>query len=93
MTNPCEIGLECPYKRCNEEGDYLCVYPCGTIVPEDGVFSMIEEVLDCPLVEFDTPLEDFLFSYAEFNGRVACVEGDSTHAMLLRALKRKRENE
>lgn len=74
MTNPCEVGLKCPYNRCNEEGDFLCVYPCGTLVPEDETFGSIEEV-DCPLVEFDTPLEDFLFNYAEFNGKVMFVEG------------------
>lgn len=73
MTNPCEIGLTCPYKRCNEEGDYLCVYPCGTIVPEDGVFSAIEEVLECPLVDRDSPLEDFLFAYADCNGNIAII--------------------
>lgn len=75
MTNPCEIGFDCPFKRVDrEESDEICVYPYGVIVPEHETFGIIECV-DCPLVGFDTPLEDFLFSYAEFNGRVACVRG------------------
>lgn len=76
MTNPCQVGLRCPYMRINDEGDALCVYPCGVIVPDDGVFGMIDSV-DCLLVEPDEPLEDFLFTYAEFDGRIAFVEEES----------------
>ena len=75
MTNPCQIGLKCPYRRCSEEGDSICVYPYGVIVPEDETFGIIE-VVDCPLVEPDELLEDFLFRYAEFNGRIMFIEGE-----------------
>lgn len=68
MTNPCEIGLKCPFMKCSEEGDLICVYPYA-VVPEEETFGTID-VVDCSLVEFDSSLEDYLFVYTMENRRV-----------------------
>ena len=95
MTNPCEIGLKCPFiikRPFGAEGDdKICTHPYN-VIPEDKPFLLIGEA-DCPMVQFDTPLEDFLCSYAEYNGRVVCLRGDNSHVMALRAQKRGREIE
>lgn len=69
MTNPCEIGFDCPFKRHNRKGDFLCVYPNCIDVPKDETFGMIEEV-GCPIVDHGSPLEDYLFVYTMENRRV-----------------------
>lgn len=70
MTNPCEIGFDCPHKRYSEKGDPLCGYLCKVIVPE--MIWRVED-LACPLVGIDTDLEYYLSCHARFKGRVACV--------------------
>lgn len=73
MTNPCEIGLKCPFKRLDrEESDEICVYPYGVIVPEHETFGIIESV-DCPLVEYASDLEHYLLRYADYNGNIAII--------------------
>lgn len=73
MTNPCEIGFDCPYKRYNEEGDPICGWLCRVIVPD--MTWMVKEV-ECPLVGIDTDLEDYLIWHARFEGKVVCVQGN-----------------
>jgi len=70
MTNPCEIGLSCPFKRYTEEGDAVCAYPYGVIIPEDETFGLYDEV-DCPIVDPQSPLDTYLMGYAECNGRAS----------------------
>lgn len=53
----CQLGFNCPYHRFSE-GDELCIYPYIQITEkeEEETFGFPEEG-DCPLLEFDSPLE------------------------------------
>ena len=53
----CQLGFNCPYHRFSE-GDEVCVYPYIQITEgkEAETFGLPEEA-DCPLLEFDSPLE------------------------------------
>lgn len=62
MTNPCEIGLRCPFMRYDEDGDSICVYPYGVVVPENETFALIECV-DCRICDLDSDLSDLIHAY------------------------------
>ena len=67
MTNPCEVGFMCPYKKFNEEGDSICAFFCR-VTPD--ITRMIEEV-ECPLVKSESPLKAYLFDYTMNNRRAS----------------------
>ena len=53
----CQLGFNCPYHRYSE-GYEICIYPYIQITEkeEDETFGFPDE-MDCPLLEFDSPLE------------------------------------
>ena len=60
MTNPCQIGLKCPYSGYDEDGDLLCTWPkilkeCD----EDEVFGFADTV-DCQILDYPSLLSDFI---------------------------------
>lgn len=55
MTLPCEVGLRCPYRY--KDGAECDASWHGRIPDE------------CPIVREGTPLDAYLASYAEHNGR------------------------
>lgn len=62
----CQLGFKCPYHRYNDVGIEFCSYPYIRITDreEDEKFGSPEEV-DCPLLDYDTPLDDWRSSYEE----------------------------
>ena len=61
----CQLGFECPYHRISEDGD-ICIYPYIRITEreEDETFNFPDES-DCPLMDLDSPLEEWRLSYDE----------------------------
>ena len=61
----CQLGFNCPYFRMNE-GDDLCIYPFIRITEreEDETFGFPDES-DCPLMDYESPLEKWRFEYEE----------------------------
>lgn len=55
MTCPCEVGLVCVY-RCKDGVD--CFMSWDGYLPDR-----------CPMVRTGSPLEAYLSSYADYNGR------------------------
>lgn len=62
----CQLGFRCPYHRYSEDGDEICIYPYIRITEreEDETFGFPEES-DCPLMDYDSPLDDWRMSYEE----------------------------
>ena len=62
----CQLGFECPYHRISEDGDEICIYPYIRITEreEDETFSFPEES-DCPLMDYESPLENWRMNYEE----------------------------
>lgn len=60
MTNPCQIGLKCPYKAYSEDADLICTYPkTQDQCEEDELFSFVDDV-DCEIMEEPSLLSDFI---------------------------------
>lgn len=59
MTNPCEIGFDCPYRAHSDEDKDICTHP---YIPgyhdESETFGFVDEG-GCPLVDYDSDM-DFL---------------------------------
>ena len=96
MTNPCEIGLKCPFMKCSEEGDLVCVYPYA-VVPEDESFGMIEEV-DCGICDLDSELSDLIYAYQMDESTRKAVEEYNERSMeearrLTAEMMKRRESE
>lgn len=62
----CQLGFNCPYYRVSEEGDDICVYPFIRITEreENEQFGFPDEG-DCPLMDYESPLEEWRMSYEE----------------------------
>lgn len=62
----CQLGFNCPYYRISDEGDEVCVYPYIRITEreEDETFGFPDES-DCPLMDSDSPLEEWRMKYEE----------------------------
>lgn len=66
MTNPCEIGLKCPYCFYDEYDGY-CTYPDIVFEADGETYENVRDT-DCPIVEPQSPLCAFLMEYEECNG-------------------------
>lgn len=76
VTNPCEIGLDCPYMKYDEDDDLICVHPC-----DDETIGLIEEV-DCPLVDYPSVLYDLITMYHSFiRGSSPSIDQQMSSAM------------
>lgn len=62
----CELGFRCPYHRYSDDGESICIYPYIRITEneERETFGFPEE-MDCPLVQTESELEDWLFERAK----------------------------
>lgn len=62
----CQLGFKCPYYRISEDGEPICIYPYIRITEneEDETFNFPEEQ-DCPLLEPDSPLDNWRMDYKE----------------------------
>lgn len=62
----CQLGFNCPYYRISEDGDDVCIYPYIRITEreEDETFGFPEES-DCPLMDWESPLEKWRTEYKE----------------------------
>lgn len=63
MRTPCDAGFNCPYWGCDEDGTELCTAP--EVAEKDGrywVYPCIGNLKICPLVDVDTPLDEWLKS-------------------------------
>lgn len=65
----CQLGFNCPYYRVSEEGDPICIYPYIRITEreETETFGFPEEQ-DCPLMDYESPLEKWRNKYEKEGG-------------------------
>ena len=60
MTNPCQIGLRCPYLAYTEDAELICTYPkLAKEIDEDEVFGFVDE-MECEILEYPSLLSDFI---------------------------------
>ena len=63
MKTPCNTGFVCPYWDFDEDGMGLCTAP--EVTEKEGrhyVYPYILNLEECPLVNVDTPIENWLKS-------------------------------
>jgi len=63
MRTPCDAGFNCPYWGHDEEGIGLCTAP--EVTEKEGrhyVYPCIGNLEMCPLVNVDTPIDEWLKS-------------------------------
>ena len=72
MTNPCELGMKCPFHGFDEDGDGACFYPYMVgrdTVGEDEYFSLDYEA-DCQLIDYDSVFYYLINAYGDANQKV-----------------------
>ncbi len=62
----CQLGFKCPYHKYSVDGDEICTYPYILITEreEDETFGFPEES-DCPLMDYESPLENWRIKYED----------------------------
>ena len=81
MTNPCELGMKCPYRGFDDDGDGVCFYPYivgrDTVAP-DEVYPLDYEA-NCPLVDCDTVFCNLIDAYGDAEPKI--LDGIATYRM------------
>lgn len=68
MTNPCKLGLKCPYLGYDaEDGEMFCAYPVLIKdVKEDEYYPLSDEC-DCGICDYDTELNEVILAYTYYD--------------------------
>lgn len=90
MTNPCEIGFKCPHCVVSREGDPVCIHPYTIDNCPDKLFDLSDEI-DCPLVDYPSPMYDLLDIYACFSHGTSPSEAYEANKKIIERIKAREE--